>query len=126
MLEIEKEREDRTPRREYRQRKETEQLLQSSFITSFLGHVTKTQMWDIRTDQSADYSFTPVLKVWQLADPQCIHILADRSWSQSAPLCLQELQMAFLLLKICLRQETNPFVYFQPYNTKEQTVFCFF
>ncbi len=43
----------------------------------------------------------------QLVDPRCIHMLAYRPWSLSAPLCLQEFQMALLLLKIGLGQESR-------------------
>jgi len=38
--------------------KEKERATVTIFFYPFLDHVTKTQMWDIQTDQSADYSFT--------------------------------------------------------------------
>jgi len=51
------------------------------FFYPFSHHVTKTQMWDIQTDQSENYTSLIVLKVWQFIDRQSTEILAYRPWS---------------------------------------------
>jgi len=45
------------------------------FFYTFPHHVTKTQMWDIQTDQSENYTSPIVLKVWQFIDPE-----VQKSW----------------------------------------------
>lgn len=119
-------REGRALRRELQQRKasrekETEQHLQSSFIPSLTMWLKpKCETFKL-TNQQTTASPT-VQKVWQLADPRCINMLAYRPWLISAILCLQECQMALLLLKIVWDRKTEVFDNFWPYSSPLGTV----
>ncbi len=68
-----RERERRAPRREPKKR---DKAIVTIFFYSFLdlGLKTKSEIFKLTSQQIA--AFTTVLKVWQSAHPQCVHILA--------------------------------------------------